>query len=290
MKKCLAVGIILLFIGTCIIPSAAQDTNKPSLPTLNDFFGLQSIINISWDANQTSEPLRIDFARAIPLNVTYNCIKSNFGQFILFYYMLTRQSINISLEVEDKPSWCHAYLSSSHLHFPITGTSTTYSIHLVIAVGIEAPAFEPFSVKIKASAHDMIGPLGFLTLINGVEITQDIIFEAEYVPSIGIIPESVYLETQPGNTVIDPITVGNFGNGKTIVDIEPIDVPQNWLVIINPLILEVNESKITNLSITPPIDFYGNETILLSFTPKFYYNPIYTGIPIDLLITVEVRP
>jgi len=28
-KKCLAVGIILLFVGTCIIPATAQDTEKP---------------------------------------------------------------------------------------------------------------------------------------------------------------------------------------------------------------------------------------------------------------------
>ena len=27
------VGIILLFVGTCIIPVPAQDTEKPSLPT-----------------------------------------------------------------------------------------------------------------------------------------------------------------------------------------------------------------------------------------------------------------
>jgi parallel beta-helix repeat protein len=32
-RKCLAVGIILLFIGTCIIPSIAQDTGEPSLLT-----------------------------------------------------------------------------------------------------------------------------------------------------------------------------------------------------------------------------------------------------------------
>ena len=31
-RKCLAIGIILLFVGTCIIPAIAQDTEK-SLPT-----------------------------------------------------------------------------------------------------------------------------------------------------------------------------------------------------------------------------------------------------------------
>jgi hypothetical protein len=32
-RKWLAVGIILLFVGTCIIPAVAQDTEKPSEPT-----------------------------------------------------------------------------------------------------------------------------------------------------------------------------------------------------------------------------------------------------------------
>jgi len=32
-RKCLAVGIILLFVGTCIIPAIAQDIEKSSLPT-----------------------------------------------------------------------------------------------------------------------------------------------------------------------------------------------------------------------------------------------------------------
>jgi parallel beta-helix repeat protein len=31
MKKCMAIGIILLFIGTCIIPAMAQNTEKPVL-------------------------------------------------------------------------------------------------------------------------------------------------------------------------------------------------------------------------------------------------------------------
>jgi len=34
-RKCLAVGIILLFVGTCLIPVIAQNTEKPSLPTLS---------------------------------------------------------------------------------------------------------------------------------------------------------------------------------------------------------------------------------------------------------------
>ena len=36
IRKYLAVGIILLFVGTAIISSGAQDTGKSSLPTSSD--------------------------------------------------------------------------------------------------------------------------------------------------------------------------------------------------------------------------------------------------------------
>ena len=36
-RKCLAVGIILLFVGTCIIPAIAQDTEKPSSVSRGDW-------------------------------------------------------------------------------------------------------------------------------------------------------------------------------------------------------------------------------------------------------------
>jgi hypothetical protein len=293
IEQTLAVGIILLFVGTCIIPSTAQDTNKPSLPTLNSFFGLHSKINVSWDANQTSEPLVIDYTRSIPINVTYNCIKGTFGQLILFYYFLTGQSINISLEVEDVPSWCTAYLSNSWLRFPITDTSTTRLTFLVITVDFSAPAFEPFPVKIKASINDMFGPFGFLTLIQGCEVSGNPIFEAGYRPCIVVTPENTSLETSPGTTVIDPITVTNLGNGITRIKVDLTEVPQNWIVSIDPPQMEliVNDSGIMNLSITPPIDFYGNETINLSFTPELYpFRPGCEGPPTNVTISVNVKP
>ena len=292
-RKCLAVGIILLFIWTAIIPSTAQDTNKPSLPTLNSFFGLRSRINVSWDTNQTNEPLSPDgIPRTITLNVTYSGFKGTFGQLILLYYLLTKQYINISLELGDIPGWCTAYLSNSHLLFPITGTPSTQSTSLVIAVNEFAPALRPFEVEIKASVDDVRGPLGFLTLIDRFEMSEQIIFRAGYRPCIVVTPESAYLETSPGTTVIDPITVENLGNGLTTIRVDFIDVPQNWVVSIIPpqMVLMVNESRIMNLSITPPIDFYGNETINVSFTPKLYpYQPGYEGPPTYVTITVNVR-
>jgi hypothetical protein len=46
--KCLAVGIILVFLGTCIIPSIAQDREKLSLPTSRGNWSLSPFDHPSW--------------------------------------------------------------------------------------------------------------------------------------------------------------------------------------------------------------------------------------------------
>jgi parallel beta-helix repeat protein len=63
MKKCLAIGIILLFIGTTIIPSNAQKIQKPSLPASRgntlyvggsgpgNFSTIQSALNVTHNGN-----------------------------------------------------------------------------------------------------------------------------------------------------------------------------------------------------------------------------------------------
>jgi hypothetical protein len=54
-KKCLAVGIILLFVGTCIIPGIAQDTEK-TLPTSRGtwlYVGGNGPRDVNWKVNGT---------------------------------------------------------------------------------------------------------------------------------------------------------------------------------------------------------------------------------------------
>ena len=59
IRKGLAVGIILLFVGTCIIPAIAKPIpiTANTVPHPGNFFGLNSNVEISWDANQTEEPI-----------------------------------------------------------------------------------------------------------------------------------------------------------------------------------------------------------------------------------------
>jgi hypothetical protein len=55
----------------------------------------------------------------------------------------------------------------------------------------------------------MPGPFGFFTFINEFEGIFDVSFINGYLPLINVTPESTYIETTPGTTVVDPITVEN---------------------------------------------------------------------------------
>ena len=59
IRKCLVVGIILLFVAAGIIPATAKPIPKTAnkVPHPGNFFGLNSNVEISWDANQTEEPI-----------------------------------------------------------------------------------------------------------------------------------------------------------------------------------------------------------------------------------------
>ena len=156
-RKYIAVGIILLFVGASLTPAIAQRRDSPSLPTtlsaqktntrLSIFPGkglaLDSIIQLSWNASETEEPLEPGGApRSINITVTYHVLVSTFiGKFILRYCLLTQQYVTVSLGIGDIPSWCTASLSNHELRYLITGNESSQLITLTVAVDEHAPAY-----------------------------------------------------------------------------------------------------------------------------------------------------
>jgi len=292
-KKCLAVGIILLFFLPVNVSSATQRTSDSHHVTPIDRFSLYGVVDVTWDVHQNDEPLDpMGTPRIVTLNVSSRVYKDLLGQVMLWYCTFIHQTMTVTIEVTEKPDFCTINLSTSQLSFPVKEVSTVEHMTLTIAANKYAPA-DPFAVEMKFSIGDVVGPLGFLTLVKGFDFTLMMSFNVGYRPQIVVTPESTYLETTPGTTVIDPINVTNLGNHITRIVVDFIEVPQNWTVTISPVQIEllVNQSYIMNLSITPPLDFYGNETINVSFTPQKYpYQPGCEGPPTYINITVNVRP
>ena len=292
-RKGLVFGIVLmLFFVAVNITTAAQTTiiTNDSFPL--SIFDLQNYIDISLDGNEINEPFEPGGEpRNIPLAVTYGIMRGPLGQVILSYYILTKQYVIVSLEIEDIPSYCTASLNNSQLRFRITDTESTQYTVLAIAVDETAPAFEPITLKIHASVDDKKGPFGILRIIQGYETIPRISFVADYFPYIDVSPEGSYIETTPGTTVIDPITVKNLGNGGTIVIASIVECPKDWIAIITDNVyIKVNESKPMNLTIKTPVNFYGVKTVVLEFTPCYYQDFSNRGAPHYVSIGVEVKP
>ena len=291
--KGLVVGIILLFFLPVNVSSATQRTSDSHHVTPIDRFSLHSVVDVTWDVHQSDEPLDpMGIPRIVTLNVSSWVYKDLLGQVMLWYCTFIHKTMNVTIEVTEKPDFCTTNLSTSQLSFPVKEVSTVEHMTLTIAANKYAPA-EPFAVEMKFSIGDVVGPLGFLTLVKGFDFTLMMSFNVGYRPQIVVTPEYTYLETSPGTAVIDPINVTNLGNHITRIDVDFIEVPQNWTVSISPPVIEipVNESFMMNLSITPPLNFYGIEAINVSFTPSRYpYIPGCEGPPTYITITVNVEP
>jgi hypothetical protein len=273
IKKGVAVGIILLFVWTSIIPSTAKPllvTVRP-VPHPGNFFGLNSNIAISWDANETEKPIipRGEI-RSVHLNVMFWVTWGLFGR--LINYLLKYKEVIITLSVVDKPEWCVATISQGTLSCIIPPKENSYEIlqtHLAVQVADDAPAFKLFPVTIQAAMEPLHGPVGLFTVMQGITQVVNVTITVAYKPLLmPSFPEGNIIKTPPLVQVKLPIGITNLGNGRTFVLNEVVEYPSGWTVTLPALlVLEVGDYRKMNLTIIAPSSFSGEKTITVSFTP-----------------------
>jgi hypothetical protein len=281
--KYLAVGIILLFFTSSIFPAIA----KPILVTANtiphpvNFFGLNSNVEISWDANQTEEPIipRGEL-RTVLLKVSFWVTWGIFGR--LINYLLKYTQVIITLSVVDKPEWCVGTISQGSLQCIIPPKENSHEIvhtQLAVQVADDAPAFELCPVTIQTTIEPKHGPFGIFTVMQGTTQVVNVTFTVAYKPLISFhLPQTDIIETPPLVQVELPIGITNLGNGRTTVENEVVNYPSDWIVVLpSQVILDVGEYKEINLSIIAPVNFSGVETISLGFTPHSSENYSLVG-------------
>jgi len=196
--------------------------------------------------------------------------------------------VTVTLEIGEIPTWCTASLSETQLQFPITGNIEEQTVTLAVAVEEHAPAYALGYVRIHASVDTLRGPFGLFPFVNGYDGTATLSFVPGYLPHIIVIPASNYLNVTPGNTSILPITITNHGNARTAVKIEIVEgLPGSWITYIpGQVIIDVNMTEETVLSVVPPVDFNGTESLTLSFTP--YKADDYTQHGDPVFVTIEI--
>jgi hypothetical protein len=289
--KCLAIGIILLFVGTCIIPAIANPLPLPSNTVSHPRIGLQSHINITWNENDTSELIApLNELRVIPLNITYWLSQGIFGRFLLF--LMNGRVVSVDLKISEKPSWCTAVLSQSSMTFIISDAPQTNENMLLSVLLDKTAPFTPFQILIEASVHPLKGPLGIMKLVQQVSYSRALELRVGYYLAISVNPDSDIINATPGNTSILAINITNLGNVRTIVHADIVDSPTDgWnITITEQIVLDINMTNIAYLVVRPPSNFSGTESITITYTPRAADNPTQYGEPVSITIVVICEP
>ncbi len=270
----MVIGIILLFVGAGFIAAQAhpfEGRKQSEKPLVGDFFGMSSIVLVSWDANQTEEPIMPrGMIRHVDLDISFGVTFGVFGRFV--YFLFRNSPVVITMNVEDTPDWCIATLSQGTLQCTIPPRENSYTtVHTQCAVQVsdEAPAFAPCPIKIHTETSSFYGPFGLISFLRGATSNDIVTFTVAYKPLISfLLPETNMIEAPPFVEVQLPIWIKNLGNGQTTVVNEIMDYPDGWIVSLpDQLIVEVDEYGKMNLSILPTLPYIGEKTITMSFTP-----------------------
>ena len=291
--KYLAVGIILLFVGTCIVPAIAEPLPLPSNEVSHprNLFGLQSHINVSWNENDTSELIEPrNEIRVIPLNITYWLSQGIFGRFL--HFLMNGRAVSVELKIIEKPSWCTAMLSQNYMTFIISDAPQTNENMLSVQLDKTAPFLTPFQILIEASVHPLKGPLGIMKLIQPVSYSRALELRVGYYLAISVNPDSDIINATPGNYSILDINITNLGNARTVVFADIVDSPADgWIIVITQqIVLDINMTNIAFLVVRPPSNFSGTETITITFTPYAADDHNHHGEPVSLTIVVNCEP
>ena len=297
ISKYVAVGIIFLFVTSSILPATGRVilVTEKTMPIPENFFGLGSNIEISWDVNQTKEPIipRGEL-RTVDLGLSFWVTWGKLGR--LINYIFRGAPVRLGVSIIDKPEWCAATLSQGTLfcNIPPPKENSHQIVHTRMSVQVAdvAPAFELCPVTIQAIIEPLHGPFGFLTMMQGTIQIVNVTFTVAYYPLVSFsFPDTNIIETPPLVQVDFRIRMQNLGNGKTIVENEVVHYPDDWDVYIpSQVVLDVYESKEINATILAPYNFSGEETITLLFTPHSYDNYSLVGSPTLTSILAYYNP
>jgi hypothetical protein len=257
VKASFLTGMILISVIIAVAPTTSAGL----------FLNLQSSLTVSWNANETQQPLvPRGGTRTLTLDITHTVNKGLLGAGILKAY--TGYQITIKIEILSTPTWATATLSQGTVTATINPT-TPQTLHtaLTLAVSENAPAFGVGEVRLKATALKA-------GLIQGFEQDFALNFQPDYKPLIQpVFPDANTKQIGPMDTATFRIDITNMGNARTKVYLKVETIPEGWVAIVtDQVIIEegVGSMATAYLVIKPPKGFgyhYDEETITISMQP-----------------------
>ncbi len=277
IRKCLAIGIILIFLEVNVYPCMAKPmvNHGGSIPLQGLFFGLQTNINISWDENLTKEPIDLGSSRPkIPLNVSFWVTWGLLGRLINIFYSYRKLTVNFQVHGSEWSHYSSLLFDQLPVYVPPKENIQQITINqLTIDLDYFTPAYVKVPIEITAHIEGVIGPYGYRFLLRETYYTRTIYVMAQYHGGLAFnYPDGQQFQTPPLTPVTVPIKITNYGNAKTLVENE-VYSPPGWNISLpSQVILDYDEEKEINITIMAPSDFSGYDTIEFGFVPHYYYN------------------
>jgi len=255
-KTSIVIGIVLIGVLVVIVPTSSAGL----------ILNFQSVLNVTW-GNETQEPLvPRGEARTITLVITHTVNRGEFGEGLLV--TLTGALIPIDVSIVDKSSWCTALISQGTLSVTVQPNAvSTVKTTVTIQVSNDAPANALGYVKIKATAKATGVIAGFE---NEFTLTFIPAYKALISPSL---PETNSKVIGPMDTAVFPIVIENLGNARTVVFLDVVNVPKDWVAVVSSQVLieeGAGSTATAYLIVKPPRSFgYHNDdqTIRVSMQP-----------------------
>jgi hypothetical protein len=155
--------IFVLFSSTSLVGAQPQEKSSRK-----GFIHLQFSITISWNANETEQPISPGETREVTLDVVYTVNKGLLGGLIL--RLLEGRSFSIQLSIEEKHEWCEAWVNPENMTGVVNPDIGIQNSSLFIHVNEEAPTnYTIGEIRIQCKIDNMKGPFKILTLIGGFE-------------------------------------------------------------------------------------------------------------------------
>lgn len=282
VKVSLIMGILLVSVFAIMLPVSSVKAQG--------LFGFASVVDIEWLGENESVIVKPNQEYGLyRLRVTYQITKGPFGG-LIYAFLYVGKRVDIKLEIIDFPrEWSEVLLPTDTLTFslrPNLNEIVEKYLTLQISVTEDAPAFRDGKISIRATVNK-------IGLIREFDKTLQLNFKSDYLPLLGVIPETQHKLIGPMDTAEIPIRVTNLGNARTDAQFRVTNVPEGWIAIVtDKIILETKQTDNIFLTVKPPKSFgYHDEyeTIVIEYTPRWAENVQVRGITEIVTVAVESR-
>lgn len=266
-KKILALVVMVLLFAISIPPSIngqhiQEDMNISYQRLCNGI--LRGNIDLTYDVDDIPSTIRpeSDIAR---VDLYINYFVSGIGaKFIVPFFPY--RTVPIELSVEDVPEWCTVSVSPGVVYPRLDYKKAKFPEHAIVSISLtpNAPAFQMFSIKVKARAHSIQGPFGLITFVGCSENYIPIELKPGYYSNFQY-EYQTYIEMSPDEVKNVPINITSYSNARTRLLFEIVDPKEGWGTSINSdiflgtTVLGEDPTGTVHFSIHSPSDFGYHE-------------------------------